>query len=78
MLNQSNRNPVGFVVVYKKDGFIMDFKRNTKDKPQIYAHMKPAINAVNKLRGEDQLDGEWVAMTTQRLADIHKSQWGKA
>jgi len=46
MLNQSKRNPVGFVVAYKKDGFIMEFKRNAKDQVQTYAHMKPAINAV--------------------------------
>ena len=40
--------------------------------------MKPAINAVNKLRGEDQLDGEWVAMTTIRLAEIHRKEWESA
>jgi hypothetical protein len=78
MLNQTKRNPVGFVVVYKKDGLIMEFKRNTKNKPQIYAHSKPAINAVMKLRGEDQLDGEWVAMTTIRLAEIHRKEWEMA
>jgi len=75
MKHQSQRNPVGFVVAYKKNGFIMEFKRNTKDEPQVYAHMKPAINAVKKLRGEDQLDGEWVAMTTVRLAEIQRKEW---
>ena len=78
MKQQSQRNPVGFVVAYKKDGFIMEFKRNSKDEPQVYAHMKPAINAVKKLRGEDQLDGEWVAMTTIRLADVHRKEWEMA
>jgi len=78
MLNQSKRNPVGFVVAYKKDGFILEFKRNNKDEPQVYAHMKPAINAVKKLRGEDQLAGEWVAMTTIRLAEIQRKEWEMA
>jgi hypothetical protein len=78
MLNQSNRNPVGFVVAYKKDGFIIEFKRDTKNKVQTYAHMKPAINAVKKLREGDQLGGEWVAMTTIRLAEIHRKEWKMA
>ena len=78
MLNQSNRNPVGFVIAYKKDGVIMEFKRNTKDKPQIYAHLKPAINAVKKLRAGYQDAGEWVAMTTIRLAEIHRKEWESA
>jgi hypothetical protein len=75
MKDQSKLNPVGFVVAYKKDGFIMEFKRNNKNEIQTYAHMKPAINAVMKLRGEDQLNGEWVAMTTVRLADVHRKEW---
>ena len=75
MKDQSKLNPVGFVVAYKKDCFIMEFKRNSKNEIQTYAHMKPAINAVKKLRVGDQLDGEWVAMTTIRLADVHRKEW---
>jgi hypothetical protein len=75
MKDQSKLNPVGFVVAYKKDGFIMEFKRNSKNEIQTYAHMKPAINAVKKLRVGDQLDGEWVAMTTIRLANVHRKEW---
>jgi hypothetical protein len=78
MKDQSKRNPVGVVVVYKKDGFIMEFKRDAKKKIQVYAHSKPAINAVKKLRVGDQLDGEWVAMTTIRLAEIHRKEWEMA
>jgi len=78
MKHQSQRNPVGFVVAYKKDGFILEFKRTKRDEIQTYAHMKPAINAVKKLRGEDQLAGEWVAMTTIRLAEIQRKEWEMA
>jgi hypothetical protein len=78
MLNQSKRNPVGFVVVYKKDGIIMEFQRTPKKEPRIHAHMQTAINAVKKLRASYQDGGEWVAMTTQRLADIHRREWDKA
>lgn len=78
MLNQSQRNPVGFVVTLKMNDTIADLKRNNKKQVQIYAHMRAAINAVNKLRASHQGDGEWVAMTTIRLAEIHRKEWDKA
>jgi hypothetical protein len=82
MLNQSNRNPVGFVVVYKKDGVVMEFQRTAKQQPKIHAHMQTAINAVKRLKDEvmvgHQPNGEWCAMTTIRLAEIHKRGWEKA
>jgi hypothetical protein len=71
-------NPVGFVVTLKMNNTIQEMKLNSKNKPQIYAHMRAAINAVKKLRAGYQGDGEWCAMTTIRLADIHKSEWTKA
>ena len=46
MKNQSVKNPIGYVVVCKRDGVIIEFKRNTKKQTQIYAHAQPAINAV--------------------------------
>ena len=82
MKNQTKLNPIGFVVVYKRDGVVIEFQRTQTKEPKIHAHMQTAINAVKRLKNEmlptPQDNGEWCAMTTQRLADIHKSQWGKA
>ena len=78
---KSNANPVGFVVVYKRDGVIMEFQRNNKQQPKIHAHMRTAINAVarfkNEMVGSYQQGGEWCAMTTLRLADLHRKEWEK-
>ena len=78
MKDQSVKNPIGYVVVCKRDGVIIEFKRNTKKQTQIYAHAQPAINAVKKLRAGYQDAGEWVAMTTIRLAEIHRKEWESA
>jgi len=75
MKHQSQRNPVGFVVTLKMNNTIQEMKLNSKNKPQIYAHMRTAINAVKKLRARYQGEGEWCAMTTIRLADLHRKEW---
>jgi hypothetical protein len=77
-MNQSTKNPVGFVVTLKMNDTIMTMMRNNHDQVKIYAHYKTAINAVKKLRAGYQGEGEWVAMTTIRLADIHRMEWDKA
>lgn len=77
-MNQSTRNPVGFVVTLKMNDTILTMMRNNHDQVKIYAHYKTAINAVKKLRAGYQGEGEWVAMTTIRLADIHRMEWEKA
>jgi hypothetical protein len=66
-------NPVGFVVVHMRDGHVTEFKLPKKGKP--YDHMQSAINAVKKLRVGYQGGGEWVAMTTIRLAEVHRKEW---
>lgn len=78
MKHQSQSNPVGFVVTLKMNNTISQLLRNKQNKPKIYAHYKAAINAVKKLRAGYQGEGEWVAMTTIRLADIHRTEWDKA
>ena len=77
-MNQATKNPVGFVVTLKMNDTIMTMMRNNHDQVKIYAHYKTAINAVKKLRAGYQGEGEWVAMTTIRLADIHRMEWDKA
>jgi len=77
-MNQSTRNPVGFVVTLKMNDTILTMMRNNHDQVKIYAHYTTAINAVKKLRAGYQGEGEWVAMTTIRLADIHRMEWEKA
>jgi hypothetical protein len=78
MKHQSTRNPVGFVVTLKMNNTVSELLRNNKDQVKVYAHMRTAINAVKKLRAGYQGEGEWVAMTTIRLADIHRKEWDKA
>jgi len=75
MKHQSTRNPVGFVVTLKMNDTIMTMMRNNHDQVKIYAHYKTAINAVKKLRAGYQGEGEWCAMTTIRLADLHRKEW---
>jgi hypothetical protein len=67
-------NPVNFVVVHMHNGFITEIKRPSKSKPH-HDHLTTAIKAVKKLRASYQGDGEWVAMTTIRLAEIHRKEW---
>jgi len=79
MKNQAIKNPIGYVVVCKRDGVIIEFKTTPKKKPQIYAHAQPAINAVKRLRNEVMVGGqdvgEWVAMTTWKLAEACSREW---
>ena len=76
-MKQAQSNPVGFVVTLKLNNTVSELLRNSQNKPKIYAHYKTAINAVKKLRAGYQGNGEWCAMTTIRLADIHRSEWNR-
>jgi hypothetical protein len=75
-MKQAQSNPVGWVITLKMNNTIRELKLSSTNEP--YAHMQTAINAVKKLREGYQGEGEWVAMTTIRLADIHRMEWDKA
>jgi hypothetical protein len=70
-------NATNFFVVHMHNGFITEIKRPSKNKPH-HDHLTTATNAVKKLRAGYQGDGEWVAMTSIRLAEIHRKEWDQA
>ena len=71
--------PISWVVVFKINGEILAFKRNSKNKPKPYSCMETAIAEVKRLNDlwavqrhdpENPEDKRpWVAMTTWRLAE---------
>ena len=70
-------NPTGFVVVHMRDGFVLEIKRVSKKKA-FHDHMTTAIKRVKELRAGYQGDGEWCAMTSIRLAEVHRKEWERA
>jgi hypothetical protein len=69
-------NPTNFLVVRMHNGFVMEIKGPSKNKPH-HDHLTTAVNAVKKLREGYQGDGEWVATTNIRLAEIHRKEWSE-
>lgn len=64
--------PICYAVVYKPDGFIVEFDRNSKGDPKMYSTMNSAVKRVKQLRTGERHSEHWVAMTTWRLAEQHK------
>lgn len=62
--------PTGYVVIYKEDGFIHSFQRDTKGAMKIHNHERTAQNARKKLgaftAGDFHSNG-WMVTTTVAL-----------
>ena len=64
--------PISYVVVYKPDGIIIEFDRNSKGDPKPYSTMQSAVKRVKDLWGQGLHSEHWVAMTTWKLAEQHQ------
>ena len=78
MKNKVQRNSNNWYVVHKRDGIIIEFKRNAKKQPQPFLSYNTAKHAWEQMRASYQLGGEWLMMTTYQLAMNHKTQWEEA
>jgi hypothetical protein len=78
MKNKTLRNSNNWYVVHKRDGIVIEFKRNAKKEPQPFLSYNTAKRAWEQMRSSYQLGGEWLMMTTYQLASTHKREWEKA
>ena len=78
MKNKVQSNPNNWYVVHKRDGIVIEFKRDTKKKPQPFLSYATAKRSWEQMRSSYQLGGEWLMMTTYQLASNHKREWDKA
>jgi hypothetical protein len=78
MKNKVQSNPNNYYVVLKRDGIVIEFKRDTKKKPQPFLSYATAKRAWDKVRASHQDGGEWFLETTYRLATNHRKEWERA
>jgi non-canonical (house-cleaning) NTP pyrophosphatase len=71
MAKRINR-AIEYVVVYKPDGVIIEFDRNSKGDPKPYHTMQSAVKRVKELRNGLLHSEHWVALTTWKLAEQHQ------
>ena len=78
MKNKAQSNPNNWYVVHKRDGVIIEFKRNSKKQPQPFLSYNTAKHAWEQMKASYQLGGEWLMMSTYQLASTHRKEWEKA
>jgi hypothetical protein len=62
----------GYYVIYKEDGLIHSFQRQSDGTMKCHDHYKTALNALKKLGANDGFQDGWFIVSTVALA---RSKW---
>lgn len=65
-MKKQKNNPVVWYVVYKRGNIVTQIQEPSHD------HMTTAVKKAKKMGGAVSLDEGWYAMTSVRLADLHR------